>query len=53
MHRSHAVLVRIVEALDAASLAQGRRIGKRLAGEVLRDAGLITADLVDQTETLA
>lgn len=48
MHRSHATLGRIVDALDAASLAQGRRIGKRLAGEVLRQAGLITPDLVDQ-----
>lgn len=48
MHRSHATLARIVDALDAASLAQGRRIGKRLAGEVLRYAGLITPDLVDQ-----
>jgi Bacterial dnaA protein len=53
MHRSHAVVAHIVDALDEASLAQGRRIGKRLAGEVLRDAGLIAADLVDQTETHA
>lgn len=48
MHRSHATLARIVDALDGASLAQGRRIGKRLAGEVLKEAGLITPDLVDQ-----
>lgn len=48
MHRSHATLARIVAVLDAASLAQGRRIGKRLAGEVLRGAGLISDDLVDQ-----
>ena len=48
MHRSHATVARIVDALDGASLAQGRRIGKRLAGEVLRDAGLIVDDLVDQ-----
>jgi chromosomal replication initiation ATPase DnaA len=48
MHRSHAVLARVVAALDAASLASGRRIGKRLAGEVLRGAGLIHDDLVDQ-----
>ena len=48
MHRSHATLAHIVAVLDAASLAQGRRIGKRLAGEVLRGAGLISDDLVDQ-----
>ena len=53
MHRSHAVLARIVDTLDTASLAQSRRIGKRLAGEVLRDAGLISHDLVDQTESHA
>jgi hypothetical protein len=50
MHRSHAVLARIVEALDRAALAERRRIGKRLAGEVLREAGLIADDLVDQVE---
>lgn len=48
MHRSHATLARIVDALDAAALAGGRRIGKRLAGEVLRSEGLISDDLVDQ-----
>jgi Bacterial dnaA protein len=48
MHRSHATLARIVDALDSASLAQGRRIGKRLAKEVLIDAKLIFDDLVDQ-----
>ncbi len=48
MHRSHATLTRIVEALDHASLAQGRRIGKKLAKEVLTDAKLIFDDLVDQ-----
>jgi Bacterial dnaA protein len=48
MHRSHATLARIVAALDGASLAQGRRIGKRLASEILRDQGLIVDDLVDQ-----
>jgi chromosomal replication initiation ATPase DnaA len=50
MHRSHAVIAAVVDALDTASLAQGRRIGKRLAGEVLGQAGLIAADLVDRTE---
>ena len=50
MHRSHVVIAAVVDALDGASLAQGRRIGKRLAGEVLQQAGLITADLVDKTE---
>jgi hypothetical protein len=44
------VLARIVEALDRAALAERRRIGKRLAGEVLREAGLIADDLVDQVE---
>ena len=48
MHRSHATLARIVDALDTASLAQGRRIGKKLAKEVLTDAKLIIDDLVDQ-----
>ncbi|MBA4748453.1 MAG: hypothetical protein H2056_07045, partial [Sphingopyxis sp.] len=48
MHRSHATLARIVDALDTSSLAQGRRIGKKLAKEVLTDAGLIFDDLVDQ-----
>lgn len=50
MHRSHAVLARIVEALDLAALSERRRIGKRLAGEVLREAGLIAEDLIDQVE---
>jgi Bacterial dnaA protein len=48
LHRSHAALVQVVTLLDAAALGQGRRIGKKLAGEVLREAGLIHADLVDQ-----
>lgn len=49
MHRSHAALAAVVATLDAASLAQGRRIGKRLAAEVLRQQGLIEDDLVDRT----
>jgi hypothetical protein len=48
MHRSHANLARIVDLLDAASLARGARVGKRLAGDVLRGEGLISDDLVDQ-----
>jgi hypothetical protein len=48
MHRSHANLARIVDVLDAASLARSARIGKRLAGDVLRSEGLISDDLVDQ-----
>ncbi len=48
MHRSHAMLAQVVAALDTASLASGRRVGKRLASEVLRNAGLIHDDLVDQ-----
>ena len=40
IHRSYAVVMRCVEELDRASVAQGRRIGKKLANEILAAANL-------------
>jgi len=48
MERSYAMIHRIVDALDAASLEQGRRIGIRLARETLLSQGLIDPDLLEQ-----
>lgn len=50
MERSYAALHRIVAALDTASLAQGRRIGVRLARETLLAEGLIDPDLFERED---
>lgn len=50
MERSYAMIHRIVDALDAASLEQGRRIGVRLARETLLSHGLIEPDLLERQE---
>jgi hypothetical protein len=41
---------RIVAALDAASLEQGRRLGVRLARETLLSQGLIDPDLLERQD---
>lgn len=51
MERSYAMLHRIVAALDAASLEQGRRVGVRLARETLLSQGLIDPDFLERQET--
>ena len=51
MERSYAMLHRIVAALDAASLEQGRRVGIRLTRETLLSQGLIDPDLLERQET--
>jgi len=48
MERSYAMIHRVVDALDSASLAQGRRIGVRLARETLLSQGLIDPDLLER-----
>lgn len=48
MERSYAMIHRIVAALDAASLAQGRRVGIRLIRETLVSQGLIDPDLLER-----
>ena len=53
MERSYAMLHRIVAALDAASLAQGRRVGVRLTRETLLSQGLIDPDLLERQEDKA
>jgi len=45
MERSYAMIHRVVAALDAASLEQGRRVGIRLTRETLLSQGLIDPDL--------
>ncbi|MBB5706536.1 HdaA/DnaA family protein [Sphingopyxis panaciterrulae] len=50
MERSYAMLHRIVAALDAASLEQGRRVGVRLTRETLLSQGLIDPDLLERQE---
>lgn len=50
MERSYATLHRIVAALDAASLEQGRRVGVRLARETLLSQGLIDPDLLERQD---
>ncbi|PKQ00678.1 MAG: chromosomal replication initiator DnaA [Alphaproteobacteria bacterium HGW-Alphaproteobacteria-13] len=48
MERSYAMIHRIVAALDAASLEQGRRVGIRLTRETLLSQGLIAPDLPER-----
>ncbi|MFZ5725408.1 MAG: HdaA/DnaA family protein [Pseudomonadota bacterium] len=48
MERSYATIHRVVAALDAASLEQGRRLGVRLARETLLSQGLIDPDLLER-----
>lgn len=50
MERSYAMLHRVVAALDAASLEQGRRLGVRLARETLLSQGLIDPDLLERQD---
>lgn len=50
MERSYAMIHRIVAALDAASLEQGRRVGIRLTRETLLSQGLIDPDLLERQE---
>jgi len=50
MERSYATLHRIVAALDAASLEQGRRVGVRLTRETLLSQGLIDPDLLERQD---
>ena len=50
MERSYAMLHRVVAALDAASLEQGRRLGIRLARETLLSQGLIDPDLLERQD---
>ena len=50
MERSYATLHRIVAALDAASLEQGRRVGIRLTRETLLSQGLIDPDLLERQD---
>ncbi len=50
MERSYAMLHRIVAALDAASLEQGRRVGIRLTRETLLSQGLIDPDLLERQD---
>lgn len=51
MERSYAMIHRIVAALDAASLEQGRRVGIRLTRETLLSQGLIDPDLLERQDT--
>lgn len=53
MERSYATIGRIVAALDQKSLAQSRRIGIRLAREILLEQGLIDPDLLERGEDAA
>lgn len=50
MERSYAMIHRIVAALDAASLEQGRRVGIRLTRETLLSQGLIDPDLLERQD---
>lgn len=50
MERSYAMIHRIVAALDAASLEQGRRVGVRLIRETLLSQGLIDPDLPERQD---
>ncbi|HMO77402.1 MAG TPA: chromosomal replication initiator DnaA [Sphingopyxis sp.] len=50
MERSYAMIHRVVAALDAASLEQGRRVGIRLARETLLSQGLIDPDLLERQD---
>ncbi|MGH6631763.1 HdaA/DnaA family protein [Sphingopyxis sp.] len=51
MERSYAMIHRVVAALDAASLEQGRRVGIRLTRETLLSQGLIDPDLLERQES--
>ena len=51
MERSYAMIHRIVAALDAASLEQGRRVGIRLTRETLLSQGLIDPDLLERQDS--
>ena len=51
MERSYAMIHRIVAALDAASLEQGRRVGVRLIRETLLSQGLIDPDLLERQDS--
>jgi hypothetical protein len=50
MERSYAMIHRVVAALDAASLEQGRRVGIRLTRETLLSQGLIEPDLLERQD---
>lgn len=50
IERSYAAIHAAVAVIDDAALASGRRIGVRLAGDVLRRAGLIVPDLVERAD---
>ncbi|MDZ3831576.1 MAG: chromosomal replication initiator DnaA [Sphingopyxis sp.] len=50
MERSYAMIHRVVAALDAASLEQGRRLGVRLTRETLMSQGLIDPDLIERQD---
>ncbi len=50
MERSYSMIHRIVAALDAASLEQGRRVGIRLTRETLLSQGLIDPDLLERQD---
>lgn len=50
MERSYAMIHRVVAALDAASLEQGRRVGVRLTRETLLSQGLIDPDLLERQD---
>jgi len=50
MERSYAMIHRVVAALDAASLEQGRRVGIRLTRETLLSQGLIDPDLLERQD---
>lgn len=51
MERTYEMIHKIVNALDAASLEQGRRLGIRLTRETLLSQGLIVPDLLERQET--
>ncbi|WP_428627725.1 HdaA/DnaA family protein [Sphingopyxis sp.] len=50
MERSYAMIHRVVAALDAASLEQGRRVGIRLTRETLLSQGLIDPDFLERQD---
>ena len=48
LHRSHAAILDAVNVLDAATLAGGRAVTKRLARDTLVASGLFQPDLIDR-----
>lgn len=52
MERTYDMVHKIVQALDAASLEQNRRLGIRLTRETLLSQGLIVPDLLERQETV-